>query len=108
MTRDIAIRLLVLVCVAAAAASAGVRADDDRDDDHDQAREAVEHREALPLAAILERVRPALGGEIVGVNFRRAHHGRWIYRFKVARPGGQLRILDVDAASGTLLAGEAD
>ena len=73
----------------------------DRDRDHDQARRAVEHGEALPLFDILARVRSQLGGEVVGVSFKR-RRDRWVYEFKVVGPGGQLTEIYVDAASAIL------
>ena len=73
-----------------------------RDRDHDQARRAVERGEALPLFDILARVRSQLGGEVVGVSFKR-RRDRWIYEFKVVGPGGQLTEIYVDAASAEIL-----
>ena len=73
-----------------------------RDRDHDRAREALERGEALPLADILARVRPELGGEVVGVSFER-DDGRWIYGFKVIRPDGRLVEIDVDARTARVL-----
>lgn len=74
----------------------------DRDRDHDQARRAVEGGEALPLFDILARVRPQLGGEVVGVSFKR-RHDRWVYEFKVVGLGGQLTEVYVDAASAEII-----
>lgn len=70
--------------------------------DHDQAHRAVQSGEALPLFDILARVRSQLGGEIVGVAFRRKRN-RWIYEFKVIEPRGQLMEVYVDAASAEIL-----
>lgn len=70
--------------------------------DHDRAREALERGEALPLTEILARVRPELGGDIVGVSFER-EDGRWIYEFKVIAPAGRLTEVYVDAATGRVL-----
>ncbi len=69
--------------------------------DHDRARHAVENGEALPLAAILDRVRPELGGEVAGVAFRRKAN-RWIYEFRVIAPNGQLGEVYVDAATAEI------
>ena len=74
----------------------------DRDRDHDRARRAVESGEALPLFEILARVRAELGGEVVGVSFKRKRD-RWMYEFKVIGPGGQLTEVYVDAASAEIL-----
>lgn len=73
-----------------------------RDSDHERARLAVERGEALPLADILERVRPVLRGEVVGVSFERKRD-RWVYEFKVIRKGGGLVECSVDAATAEIL-----
>jgi hypothetical protein len=70
--------------------------------DQDRARRAVERGEALPLSDILARVRPRLGGEVVGVSFERKK-GRWVYEFKVIRLGGTLVEVYVDAASAAVV-----
>jgi uncharacterized membrane protein YkoI len=75
--------------------------------DHDRAREALERGEALPLADILARVRPELGGEVVGVSFER-DGGRWIYEFKVVGPAGRLSEVHVDAATARVLRRKAE
>jgi uncharacterized membrane protein YkoI len=74
----------------------------DRDRDHDRARRAVEHGEALPLFDILERVRSQLGGEVVGVAFKR-RRDRWVYEFKVLGRGSRLTEIYVDAGSAEIL-----
>lgn len=79
----------------------------DRDREHEEARRAVELGEALPLIDILAKVRRDLGGEIVGVSFKRKE-GLWLYKFKVVEPGGRLVEVYVDAASGRVLKREAD
>lgn len=78
-----------------------------RDHDHDRARAALERGEALPLAEVLARVRPELGGEVVGVDFER-EDGRWVYEFKVIGPAGRLVEVQVDAATARVLRRKAD
>jgi uncharacterized membrane protein YkoI len=78
----------------------GVRADRDRD--QDEARRAVERGEALSLVDVLGRVRSELGGEVIGVSFKR-RAGRWIYEFKVIGARGQLSEVYVDATAGEIL-----
>ena len=73
------------------------RADDD--DDHDRAFGAVERGEALSLPEVMARAKQQLRGEVVGTAFNR-EHGRWVYEFKVVTPGGKLRRVYIDAASG--------
>ena len=79
----------------------------DGNDEHDSARRAVELGEALPLVNILAKVRRDLGGEIVGVSFKRKQD-HWLYEFKVVEPGGRLVEVYVDAASGRVLKRDAD
>ncbi len=88
----------------ASAAAHGAEADraQRRARDHERARQALERGEALPLAEILSRLRPELGGEVVGVEFER-EDGRWIYEFKVIEPHGRLVELEVDAATARVL-----
>jgi uncharacterized membrane protein YkoI len=78
-----------------------------RDHDHDRARAALERGEALPLAEVLARVRPELGGDVVGVDFER-EDGRWVYEFKVIGPAGRLTEVQVDAATARVLRRKAD
>lgn len=101
------IRLAGGLCAAAcgtlgAAAPTAALAALRRERDHDRAREALERGEALPLADILARVRPELGGEVVGVSFER-EGGRWIYEFKVIEPTGRMVEVKVDAATARVL-----
>ena len=95
--------------MALAAAPSAVTADPDDDTDpnrhrhdHDRARRAVERGEARPLSDILTQVRPALGGEVAGVDFRRKS-GRWIYEFRVLSPAGQMTEVYVDASTADIL-----
>jgi uncharacterized membrane protein YkoI len=74
--------------------------------DHDRARIAVERGEARPLSEILAKVRPELGGEMAGVEFRR-QSGRWVYEFRVLTPTGQMTEVYVDAATADILKREA-
>ena len=68
-------------------------------DDYDLALGAVSRGEALPLPEVLARAKQQLQGEVVGTAFNR-EHGRWIYEFKVISPGGKMRRVYIDAASG--------
>lgn len=90
-------------CVAGVLLAAPVRADED----HDRVRGAVERGEVLPLAEILARVHPPLGGEVVGVSVER-EDGRWVYEFRVIEPGGRLVEVEVDAATARVLKREED
>lgn len=88
------------VCVAGVLIPTELRADRDRD--QDEARGAVERGEALSLVDVLGRVRSELGGEVIGVSFKR-RAGRWIYEFKVIGARGQLSEVYVDATAGEIL-----
>ncbi len=72
-----------------------VRADDDGDD-QDEAREAVESGEAIPLAEILSRPDVKSLGDIVAV---RLNHdgGRWTYQLRLVDASGTVREVRVDA-----------
>jgi uncharacterized membrane protein YkoI len=100
--------LIGLLCATAsldlAAPAVADRAGEPGGDDHDAARDAVAHGEALPLADILARVGPALGGQVIGVHFER-RGGRWLYEFRVLA-NGQLRVVHVDAATADIVRSE--
>ncbi|PPQ35263.1 PepSY domain-containing protein [Rhodopila globiformis] len=76
--------------------------DDDWRHDQDRARLAVERGEAQPLSEILAQVRPALGGEVVGVAFRR-QGDRWLYEFRVITRAGRMTEVYVDAATAEIV-----
>jgi uncharacterized membrane protein YkoI len=94
--------LALSVCVAATSVQAQERR---RGHDFEAARQAVERGEALPLTAILERVRGVLPGEIVAVEIER-QGGAWIYEFKVVDATGRRREVRVDALTGEIRAPE--
>jgi len=79
-------------------------ADDDRDGDHDhdRARAALQAGEVLPLSTVLERVSREYPGQVLEVELTR-HDGRWIYKFKLLQPGGNLLRLHVDARTGAVM-----
>jgi uncharacterized membrane protein YkoI len=81
--------------------------DDDDDDDHNRARSAVTQGRALPLAAILNRLGSQIGGEVIGLEFKRKD-GRFVYKFKVATPTGRLREVSVDAMTGEIVKSKED
>lgn len=74
--------------------------------DQRRARAAVLAGEIRPLAEILQRVQPQLGGEVIATELER-EHGRWVYEFKVLRPDGRLVEWSVDARDGSVLETEA-
>ncbi len=70
------------------------------EDDHDEAREAVEHGEIVPLAEILARPELRGVGELVRVRLDR-NDGRWTYRLRFVDAGGHMKNIEVDAARGS-------
>ena len=89
-----------LVLAGLALSCTAVRADGPID--QRRAREAVLAGEIRPLAEILQRVQPQLGGEVIATELER-EHGRWVYEFKVLRPDGRLVEWYVDARDGSVL-----
>jgi uncharacterized membrane protein YkoI len=80
---------------------------DSDDDDHDRASRAVAQGRARPLAEILNKVGGLLGGEVIGLEFKRKD-GRLVYRFKVATPTGKLREVSVDAMTAEIVKSKED
>lgn len=116
--RDALDRRAFLIALVAASSSVAAVADDDDDDgrrrdrrggrhDHDRARRALEEGRARPLADILTKVRPRLGGDVIGVELE-SENGRYVYELKVITPAGQLREIEVDALTAEILKDEED
>jgi len=93
------------------AAVAPVVADDeseyDERHDHDQAREAVEHGEALPLDAVLAAVEKKVVGEVVGIEFEKSG-GVWVYEFKVVDAAGHMIEVLADAKTAGIIRVEGE
>jgi uncharacterized membrane protein YkoI len=95
------------------AAGAGVAHADEVDDepdedgDHDRARRALAEGRARPLSEILVLLEGRLGGEMVGVRFKRKG-GRYVYELKVVTPSGRLREVYVDAMTASILSSEEE
>ncbi len=81
--------------------------DDDDDKDNNRASIAVQQGGAKPLADILKQLHGQLGGEIIGLKFKRKD-GRYVYQLKVVTPTGALREVSVDAATGEILQSKED
>lgn len=94
-------RRLAVLALALPLLTPAARADDRRD--HERARAAVQAGQVLPLPALLERVQRQAPGQVLEVELEQ-EDGRWIYELKLLQPGGQLVKLEVDAATGKLLA----
>jgi len=98
-------RSLIFACAALLSGSSLAGAEDD--DDHDEARRAVELGKARPLAEILDRIQPRLGGKVIGVELEKERE-RYIYELKVVTSGGELREIYVDAMTGEMLKSEEE
>ena len=73
------------------------------DDDHDLARELYEHGEIKPLAQILAAVTARVPGDIVAIDLIQNKDDQWIYVVQVVTADGRRVIVDVDAASATVV-----
>lgn len=58
--------------------------------------------DALPLAAVLDRLQRSHPGQVLEVELEREDSG-WVYEIKLLQSGGTLLKLEVDARSGTVL-----
>jgi uncharacterized membrane protein YkoI len=81
--------------------------DDDDDEDHNRASQAVGQGRALPLSEILQRVKARLGGEVIGVEFKRKG-GLLLYKLKLVTAAGWLREVTVDARTGDIVESKGD
>ena len=98
-------RILILATATALALStspAFAAQEGGRHGDHDDARRAVELRQALPLTRILEIAQDAVPGEIIEVELDR-EHDRLIYEVDILTQTGRLRQVEIDAQSGAVL-----
>lgn len=91
--------VLLLAVVAPLAAAEQGRG---RSGDHDDARRAVELRQALPLTRIMEIAQHAVPGEIVKVELD-TKHDRLIYEIDILTQTGRLREVELDAETGAVL-----
>lgn len=74
----------------------------EEDSAYEQAREAVEHGEALPLHEVRQRLRETFPGKIVATHYE-FEFERWVYEFKIVDPQGQLQKVHLDAKTGELV-----
>jgi len=95
------------VLAAAALAAADDENEYEEQHDHDQAREAVEHGEALPLDAVLAAVEKKVVGEIVGIEFEQSD-GVWVYEFKVVDAAGHVIEVLADAKTAAIIRVEGE
>ena len=99
---------LLLLLAALIPAQAPARADDD-DDHRDRKRldAAVERGEVLSLSEILARVKPAIEGRIVEIEFEYSR-GAPIYEIYVLSRDGRRLEYEIDARTATILSFEDD
>jgi len=99
---------LLLSAVAATAISVGmvVASDDEgwheEGSAYEQAREAVEHGDALPLQEVRRRLNDIAPGRIVSTHYEYEFE-RWVYEFKIVDPEGRLQKVHLDARTGDLV-----
>jgi len=74
-----------------------------RETDHDQAREALQSGQVLPLQTVLAMVGREHPGQVVKVEFEQ-EAGVYLYEIKVLRASGDIVKLKVDARDGRVLA----
>lgn len=74
---------------------------------HEAARRLVEAGTILPLSEVLERVYAEVPGKLLETELEYDDDGL-VYEIKVLRPGGRVQEIEVDAATGRILAIEDD
>lgn len=96
--------LLPVIALAIAALSTVASADRGRgrDGDHDEALRAVQTREALPLARIMEIATREVPGDIIEVELEH-DDGQLIYEVEVLTSTGLVRQVEIDARTGAVL-----
>lgn len=70
--------------------------------DHERARAAVQAGEVLPLAAVLDKLKPTYPGQVLELELGR-EDGRWIYEIKLLQANGQLLKLELDGRTAQVL-----
>lgn len=102
-------RTLILgaLLAALALAPAAALAERGRRGDHDDARRAVEQRDALPLARILEIAQRQVPGEVLEVELER-EDGRLLYEIEILARNGRVRTVTLEAATGRVVEVEDD
>ncbi len=70
--------------------------------DEDQARQALENGEIVPLDRVMAWLGDAVPGEVSAVELERENE-IWIYEFKVIAPDGRMLYVRVNAKTGQLI-----
>ena len=97
----------LLFAFVAAALSPGVALAGREPGDHDEAREALERRDILPLQRILEIAQRTVPGEVLEVDLDR-DDGRLLYEVEILARNGRVRTVTLDARTGAVLEVEDD
>ncbi len=106
--RNLARKSAALVLAATTAALACMPAfGDDKRRGHDEAYEASQSGEILPLASILDRLRPQIGADIVEVEFEN-DDGRQVYEIRYIDASGRRHEIHVDPRNAAILNEEVD
>lgn len=74
--------------------------------DHETARKALAAGEIMPLAALLEKIRPDHPGDVIETELERKRWNgqeRWVYELKILSPQGNVSEVYLDARQGDLL-----
>ena len=71
-------------------------------DIHDEAREALEKGEIMPLQAVMDATLKQFPGDVVGIELER-HKGALAYELKIVRPNRVRIEVYVDAKTGAVL-----
>jgi uncharacterized membrane protein YkoI len=96
--------VLVTTFALGIAAAASPAAWAGRQGDHDRARVAVQSGEALPLAAVLQRLQRSHPGQVLEVELEDDRQaGAWIYEIKLLQTDGHLLKLELDARTAQVL-----
>ncbi len=74
--------------------------------DHERARQAVQAGQILPLGRVLERLARDQPGQVLEVELEH-DKGHWVYEVKLLQTGGRVIKINVDAATGEVLAQRA-
>lgn len=100
--------LLIALFAGLALAPLGAAAQGGRGrDDHNRAREAMERRDALPLAQILEAALRSVPGEVLEVELER-EDGRLLYEIEILARNGRVRSVTLDARTARVIEVEDD
>lgn len=105
MTRPVrhaALAVLIALVLGLGAAHADDDAAEHRAEDFERARAALEAGQIRPLSEILAIVAERHPGEVVAAEFE-DEHDRWIYEVKLIDRSGRLVVVEVDAATATIL-----